>query len=128
LTRAKIRGRNLIGTGTGIRRRPTVYLIAIPADSLIHIACRGTILFIDDEIEMGFMVSNLFTHHGYKIFTAETVDVALEMSDNIPLDAIILDVEPGPRQRPQNHDFFWHRNHPEIPIIIYTGRRMMTRW
>ncbi len=80
----------------------------------------GTILFIDDEIEMGFMVSNLFKHHGYKIFIAETVDVALEMSDTIPFDAIILDVNLGPDNGLKLMTFL-HRNHPEVPIIIYTG-------
>jgi len=80
----------------------------------------GTILFIDDEIEMGFMVSNLFKHHGYKIFIAETVDVALEMSDTIPFDAIILDVNLGPDNGLKLMTFL-HRNHPDIPIIIYTG-------
>lgn len=82
----------------------------------------GTILFIDDEIEMGFMVSNLFNHHGYKIFIAETIDVALEFSDTIPFDAIILDVNLGPDNGLKLMTFL-HRNHPEIPIIIYTGQQ-----
>jgi len=68
------------------------------------------------------MVSNLFTHHGYKIFTAETVDVALEMSDNFPFDAIILDVNLGPDNGLKLMTFL-HRNHPDIPIIIYTGQQ-----
>jgi len=72
--------------------------------------------------------SNLFTHHGYKIFTAETVDVALEMSDNIPLDAIILDVNLGTDNGLKLMTFL-HRNHPEIPIIIYhRPAALMTRW
>ena len=82
----------------------------------------GTILFIDDEIEMGFIISNVFKRHGYKIFTAETVDVALELTDTVPLDVIILDVNLGPDNGLKLMTFL-HRNHPEIPIIIYTGQQ-----
>lgn len=82
----------------------------------------GTILFVDDEIEMGFMVSNLFKHHGYRIYTAENIDVALELSDDVPFDVIILDVNLAGDDGLKLLTFL-HRNHPEIPIIIYTGEQ-----
>jgi two-component system nitrogen regulation response regulator GlnG len=80
----------------------------------------GTILFVDDEIEMGFMVSNLFKHHGYKIFTAENIDVAFELTGDIPFDVIVLDVNIGGDDGLKLMSFL-HRNHPDIPIILYTG-------
>jgi len=127
LTRAKFAGafnRYLERASGGV---PNVYLMQFPADSLISYGMPGTILFIDDEIEMGFMVSNLFTHHGYKIFYRRDRRCRLEMSDNIPLDAIILDVNLGPDNGLKLMTFL-HRNHPEIPIIIYTGQAHDERW
>ncbi|MDB6064204.1 MAG: multi-sensor signal transduction histidine kinase [Pedosphaera sp.] len=80
----------------------------------------GTILFVDDEIEMCFMVSNLFRHYGYNIITAETVDVALDSSDGIPLDVIVLDVNLAGEDGLKLMTFL-HRNNPDVPIILYTG-------
>jgi DNA-binding NtrC family response regulator len=80
----------------------------------------GTILFVDDEIEMCFMVSNLFQHYGYKIITAETVDVALDSSDGIPLNVIILDVNLAGEDGLKLMTYL-HLNNPDVPIIIYTG-------
>ncbi len=99
-----------------------LYLIAFPCGFSNSYCMPGTILFIDDEIEMGFMVSNLFKHHGYKIFTAETIDVALDFADTIPFDAIVLDVNLGPDNGLKLMTFL-HRNHPDVPIIIYTGQQ-----
>ena len=79
-----------------------------------------TILFVDDEAEMCFMVSSLFQHHGYKIMTAENADVALNIADTVPLLAIILDVNLGGEDGLKLMTFL-HRNHPKVPIIIYTG-------
>ena len=82
----------------------------------------GTILFVDDEIEMGFMVSNLFKHHGYQIYTAENIDVALQLSDDVQFDAIVLDVNLAGDDGLKLLTFL-HRNHPDVPIIIYTGEQ-----
>ena len=80
----------------------------------------GTILFVDDEIEMCSMVSNLFEHRGHKVLTAENADVALALADGIPLKAMILDVNLAGEDGFKLMSFL-HRNNPEVPIIIYTG-------
>jgi DNA-binding response OmpR family regulator len=80
----------------------------------------GTILFVDDEIEMCSMVSNLFEHHGYKVLTAENATVALELADGVPLQAMILDVNLAGENGFKLMSFL-HRNNPDLPIIIYTG-------
>jgi len=78
------------------------------------------ILFVDDEIEMGFMVSNLLKMHGYEVVTAESVEMALELSDGMPLSAIILDINLAGEDGFQLMTYL-KRNHPEVPIIIYSG-------
>lgn len=78
------------------------------------------LLFVDDEPEMCFMVSNIFKHHGYEVITAETIDVALDMADGLPLDVIVLDVNLGGEDGLEFMTFL-HRNHPDVPIILYTG-------
>ena len=75
---------------------------------------------MDDEIEMCFMVSNLLRHHGYDVATAENVEVALSMCDSIPLSLIILDVNLGGEDGFKLVSFL-KKNHPDVPIILYTG-------
>ena len=80
----------------------------------------GTILFVDDEIEMGYMVSQIFSHHGYRVFNAENADVAMNLADGVPLDAMVLDVDIAGENGLKLMTFL-RRNHPSVPIIIYTG-------
>ena len=80
----------------------------------------GTILFVDDEIEMGYMITQLFETRGYKVVAAENADVAMSMADNVPLTAMILDVDLAGENGLKLLTFM-HRNHPGIPIIVYTG-------
>jgi DNA-binding response OmpR family regulator len=81
---------------------------------------RKKILFVDDEPEMCFMVSNILRLRGFDVMTAENVDVALELADGIPLDAIILDVNLSGENGLELMAIL-HRNHPDVPIILYTG-------
>jgi DNA-binding response OmpR family regulator len=78
------------------------------------------ILFVDDEPEMCFMVSNIFKHYGLDVMTAETVEVALDMVEGIPLDAIVLDVNLSGEDGLEFMKFL-HMNNPDVPIILYTG-------
>jgi DNA-binding NtrC family response regulator len=80
----------------------------------------GTILFVDDEIEMGYMITQLFEHRGYKVVAAENADVALNLADGVPLNVMILDVDIAGENGLKLMTFM-HRNHPGVPIIIYTG-------
>ncbi len=78
------------------------------------------ILFVDDEGEVRLTASRFFRQHGYKVSTAESADEALRVADGAPIQAIILDVnlggEDGLKLMP-----FLKRNHPSVPIILYTG-------
>ncbi|HWY74868.1 MAG TPA: response regulator [Verrucomicrobiae bacterium] len=78
------------------------------------------ILFVDDELEMCFMVSNLLRHHGYDVVTAENADVALGQADAYPLSLIILDANLAGEDGFKLMTFL-KQNHPDVPIIIYTG-------
>src|SRR5271169_1026915 len=80
----------------------------------------GKILFVDDEIEMGFMVSNLLKLRGFDVVTAENAMMALELSDGMPLNLIILDINLAGEDGFQLMTYL-KRNHPEVPIIIYSG-------
>jgi two-component system NtrC family response regulator len=80
----------------------------------------GTVLFVDDEIEMCFMVSNLLKQYGYNVYTAENADVALNLADAGKFSAMILDVNLAGEDGFKLMTFL-HRNNPGVPIIIYTG-------
>lgn len=81
---------------------------------------RKKILFVDDEPEMCFMVSNILRFHGCDVMTAENIDVALDLVEGIPLDAIILDVNLSGENGLEFMKIL-HRNNPDVPIILYTG-------
>ena len=83
-------------------------------------SAQGTVLFVDDEIEMGYMITQLFEHRGYKVVVAENAEVAMNMADTVPLNVIILDVDLAGENGLKLMTFM-HRNHPGVPIIIYTG-------
>lgn len=78
------------------------------------------ILFVDDEGEIRLTASRFFRQHGYKVSTADNAEAALRAADGARLHAIILDVnlagEDGLKLMP-----FLKRNHPNVPIILYTG-------
>jgi DNA-binding NtrC family response regulator len=80
----------------------------------------GTILFVDDEIEMGYMVTQIFESHGYHVLTAENADVAMNHADGIPINVMVLDVDIAGENGLKLMTYL-HRNHPAVPIIIYTG-------
>ena len=66
------------------------------------------------------MVSNIFRQRGFDVMTAENIDVALDLVDGVPLDAIVLDVNLSGENGLEFMTFL-HRNHPDVPIILYTG-------
>jgi DNA-binding response OmpR family regulator len=78
------------------------------------------VLFVDDEPEMCFMVSNILRYRGFDVLTAENIDVALELADGMPLDVIVLDVNLSGDNGLELMTFL-HRNHPDVPIIVFTG-------
>jgi CheY-like chemotaxis protein len=81
------------------------------------------VLFVDDEVEMCFMVANLLKHHGYEVVTAETAESALELGFSLPLDLIILDINLAGENGLQLMSYL-KRNSPDVPIIIYTGMEL----
>jgi len=78
------------------------------------------VLFVDDEPEMCFMVSNILRYRGFEVMTAENVDVALETAAGMPLDVIVLDINISGENGLELMTYL-HRNHPDVPIILYTG-------
>ena len=78
------------------------------------------ILFVDDEGEVRFTASRFFKQHGYKVSTAENAEEALRVADGAPLQTIILDVNLAGEDGLELMTFLKH-NHPNVPIILYTG-------
>ena len=69
---------------------------------------------------MCFMVSNILKHHGYDVATAENVETALELSNDLPLSLIILDINLAGEDGFQLMAYL-KKNHPDVPVILYTG-------
>ncbi|MBL4583814.1 MAG: PAS domain S-box protein [Pseudomonadales bacterium] len=70
--------------------------IAIGTDSkqldLTHFAGKETILAVDDELDLLNMVSKLLTMYGYKVYTASSARIALEILRNQSVDLVLSDV------------------------------------
>jgi len=80
----------------------------------------GTILYVDDEVDLRFMVSNYFRQLKYHILTAEDAQEAMRLADGARLKAIILDVNLSGEDGIKLMSFL-KVNHPEVPIILYTS-------
>jgi DNA-binding response OmpR family regulator len=78
------------------------------------------ILIVDDELEMCFLISNLLKVHGHEVFTAETVEVALSVVEDVSPAVIILDANLAGEDGLKLLTFL-KRNNPDTRIIIYTG-------
>jgi DNA-binding response OmpR family regulator len=82
----------------------------------------GTILMVDDESDLQFMVATFFEAHGFKVLSAGDAAEARARAEGSSLQAIVLDVNlPGEGSA----ELMEHlkRTHPAAPIILYTGRQ-----
>lgn len=78
------------------------------------------VLFVDDEGDWRFMSSTYLKEAGYDVLTAKNGSEALLISDGIKLDVIVLDVNLNGENGVVLMKFL-KRNHPNTPVILYTG-------
>src|SRR4051812_39615148 len=81
---------------------------------------KGKILFVDDEGDWRLMASTFLKEAGYEVITARNGSEALMVSNGVPLSLIVLDVNLAGENGVTLMQFF-RRNHPGVPIILYTG-------
>jgi len=78
------------------------------------------ILFVDDEAPIREMLSLYFRKKGLQVTAAVTSSEATKLAGEIPFSLAILDVELAGENGLDLLSFF-KRNHPHIPVIIFTG-------
>jgi DNA-binding response OmpR family regulator len=81
----------------------------------------GTILFVDDEADLRFMAASYFELLGYKLLAAESAEEALRLSKDVPLGAIVLDVNLSGEGSTELLAAL-KKSHAQTPVILYTGR------
>ena len=81
---------------------------------------RKKILFVDDEGDWRFIPSLYLKDAGYDVLTAKNGTDALFQSQDVQLSLIILDIHLAGENGVTLMRLF-KRNHPHVPIILYTG-------
>ena len=79
------------------------------------------ILYVDDEQTWREMVAEALKAVGHEVLTAKDASEAMEQSDGINLGLIILDLNLAGESGLMLMRFL-RRNHPTIPILLYTGQ------
>src|SRR5438445_199527 len=86
----------------------------------MNFAMRKKILFVDDEDDWRFMVTACLNEGGYEVLAARDASEAMLQAEGVTLDGIILDVNLAGENGLMLMRFL-KRNHPDVPIILYTG-------
>ena len=81
---------------------------------------RKKILFVDDEDDWRLMVTACLNEGGYEVLAARDASEAMLQTEGVTLDGIILDVNLAGENGLMLMKFL-KRNHPDVPIILYTG-------
>lgn len=79
------------------------------------------VLFVDDEPQWRTTVETWLKDAKYDALIAADATEALEKADGQRLGTIILDYNLGQGEKGVDLVKFLRRNHPDVPIIIYTG-------
>ena len=79
------------------------------------------ILYVDDEEEMLLTVASLLKEAGYSVVTARDATEAMKQAEDVTLGLLLLDLNLAGEDGVMLMRFF-RRNHPDVPIIIYTGQ------
>jgi len=78
------------------------------------------ILFVDDDPEWRLMVSVCLREAGYQVLAVQGASEALLQTGDDGLSLIILDLDLGGENGLMLMKFL-KRNHPAVPIILFTG-------
>ena len=81
------------------------------------------ILFVEDEVELSFLIADCLRVYGFEVLTADNPGTALEYAANATFKVIILDVNLADLAGRDGSNLMaaLKRKHPHTPIIIYTG-------
>ena len=78
------------------------------------------ILFVDDEAPIREMLSLYFRKKGFTVTAAVTGQEAMELADQETFNLAILDVNLAGENGLELLGFM-KSNHPELPVIMFTG-------
>ena len=78
------------------------------------------ILYVEDLEEWRSLVSSLLTPEGFEVVAAKDASEAMHAFDSAQFDLVILDLRLE-RESGIMLMRFLKRNHPEVPILLYTG-------
>lgn len=81
------------------------------------------ILFVDDETKFGEMLAMYLGHYGIQVRTAERPMHAIELLNQVPFDAVILDLNLAGEDGLEVLRFAKAR-FPSMPVVIFTGLDM----
>ena len=80
-----------------------------------------TILLADDDSAVRVFVKNLLVNEGYMVVLAPTGQQALDLTDEVPVDLVVLDLNAPDKN---GWDTFEEitRRHPGTPVIVTTAK------
>ena len=78
------------------------------------------ILYVDGDPESRIMVSGYLRYLGHDIVAVEEAREALDAVGEVPVDAMILDVNLVDLDGPELLALL-RREHPRVPVILYSG-------
>lgn len=78
------------------------------------------ILFIDDEADWRLIVATTLKGVGHDVLTAKDGTEAMHLTEGVKLGLIILDLNLAGESGVMLMRFL-RRNHPDVPILLYTG-------
>lgn len=81
---------------------------------------KQTILVVDDDYEMGVMLSDFLKKQGYAVFTAPSAVVALKMVLASPPDLVLSDVVMGTMSGIELATKL-HTERPNLPVVLFSS-------
>jgi len=98
-----------------------VKLLHSKAKHLLNARMGKKILFVDDENDWREVAEMYLKDSGYEVLTARDATEALSRTEGVDLGLIILDLNLAGENGLILMKFL-KRNHPDVPIILYTGQ------
>ena len=95
-------------------------MLALLADFPLNFPVEKKILFVEDEEDWRDVVATTLKGAGHDVLVAKDATEAMRLGEDAKLGLIILDLDLAGESGVMLMRFL-RRNHPEVPILIYTG-------